>query len=277
MKTTETIFVKLGGSLITDKTRPYTPRMATIERLATEVRQALDDRPHLQLVIGHGSGSFGHWAAQPYGTRQGVFTPEQWRGYAEVAAAAARLNRIVCDAFLQAGVPVWSLQPSASARCRDGVLFAMETTPLRAALEHRLVPLLYGDVALDDRLGGTIISTEDIFAFLADLFHPVRILLLGEVPGVLSADGALIPHITPANLVTWRKVLGGSRGVDVTGGMMDKVTQMTTLVREHPQTQAYIFSGVEPGTLVRALRDPASIVGTRIAAELEGGHRRETG
>jgi len=267
MNVTETIFVKLGGSLITDKTRPYTPRLATIERLATEIRQAPDDSPHLRLVIGHGAGSFGHWAAYPYGTRQGVFTPEQWRGYAEVAAAASRLNRIVCDAFLQAGVPVWSLPPSASARCRDGVLFTMETTPLRVALEHRLVPLVYGDVALDEQRGGTIISTEDIFVFLADVLHPVRILLLGEVPGVLDASGALIPHITPANFATWRDVLGNSRGVDVTGGMMDKVTQMTTLVQQHPQSQVYILAGTEPGTLVQALRDPASIVGTCIAAE----------
>ncbi|MEA3340385.1 MAG: uridylate kinase, partial [Chloroflexota bacterium] len=85
------IFIKLGGSLITDKTRAYTVRREVVARLAEEVHRALDAAPGLRLVIGHGSGSFGHWAAKPYGTRQGVSTPEQWRGYAEVAAAAARL------------------------------------------------------------------------------------------------------------------------------------------------------------------------------------------
>jgi len=124
------VFLKLGGSLITDKTHPYTARHATIARLAGEVRQALGAAPDLILLVGHGSGSFGHWAARPYGTRQEVQTPIQWRGYAEVAAAAARLNRVVTDAFLEAGVPVLSVQPSASARCHDGILEYLDTHPI---------------------------------------------------------------------------------------------------------------------------------------------------
>ena len=120
-QSTNITFLKLGGSLITDKTRAYTAHHQVIARLADEVRQALAASPELQLLIGHGSGSFGHWAAKPHGTRQGVETPTQWRGYAEVATAAARLNRIVADAFHEAGVPILSVQPSASARCHDGV------------------------------------------------------------------------------------------------------------------------------------------------------------
>ncbi|MFN3762874.1 MAG: hypothetical protein ACK4WK_06715, partial [Anaerolineae bacterium] len=79
---TERVFLKLGGSLITDKSSPYTPRPEVIRRLAEEVREALEARPDLELVVGHGSGSFGHAAAAPYGTRQGVRTPREWRGYA---------------------------------------------------------------------------------------------------------------------------------------------------------------------------------------------------
>ena len=118
----DNVYLKLGGSLITDKTRAYTTRTEIIARLASEVQEALEAKPSLRLLVGHGSGSFGHWAAKPYGTRQGVQTPTQWRGYTLVAAAAARLNRIVTDAFLRADVPVLSVQPSASARCHDGTL-----------------------------------------------------------------------------------------------------------------------------------------------------------
>jgi len=258
------VFLKLGGSLITDKTQAYTTRREAIARLAYEVRQAIDEAPDLRLLIGHGSGSFGHWAARPYGTRQGVHIATQWHGYAEVAAAAARLNRIVTDRFLDAGVPVLSLQPSASARCDDGVLKHLDTRPIRAALDQGLVPLVYGDVALDAARGGTIISTEDIFLYLADELRPARILLLGEVPGVLDHDDALIPHITPADLPALRAVLSGSGGVDVTGGMADKVTRMVELVQRQPETSVHILSGAEPGLLVRALLDAALRVGTRI-------------
>jgi isopentenyl phosphate kinase len=228
------------------------------------------------LLIGHGSGSFGHWAARPYGTRQGVHTAAQWRGYAEVAASAARLNRIVTDAFLDAGVPVLSAQPSASARCHDYALKRLDTQPIHTALAQGLVPLVYGDVALDDVHGGTIISTEDIFLYLADELHPARILLLGEVAGVLNPDGTVISHITPTDLSTlysgrtgrsalW-EALGGSEDVDVTGGMVDKVARMVELVQRHPDTRVLVFTGTEPGLLSRVLRHTTEGVGTLITA-----------
>jgi isopentenyl phosphate kinase len=263
---TDPVLLKLGGAFITDKTRAYTARREVITRLANEVRQALDVAPDLRLLIGHGSGSFGHWAAKPHGTRQGVRTRAQWRGYAEVAAAAARLNRIVTDAFLEAGVPTLSVQPSASARCRDGTLEQLDTRPIHTALAQGLVPLIYGDVALDDVRGGTIISTEDIFFYLAGELHPSRILLLSEVDGVLGLNGKVIPRITPPDLPTLHKTLTGSRGVDVTGGMEDKVTRMVKLVQQHPQIRVHILTGAEPGLLTRTLLDATLCVGTQITA-----------
>ncbi|MGB9870581.1 MAG: isopentenyl phosphate kinase [Anaerolineae bacterium] len=263
----ERIFLKLGGSLITDKSRPYTPRPKVIRRLAGEVREALEARPDLELVIGHGSGSFGHAAAAPYGTRQGVRTPRQWRGYAEVAAAAARLNRLVTDLFLEVGVPVLSLQPSASARCRDGELVHLETAPLRDALAHGLVPLIYGDVALDDVRGGTIVSTEDLFVYLTPILAPQRILLATRVAGVLDAEGRVIPALSPADLPALRPSLRGARGVDVTGGMADKVERMASLVERCPDLTVQIFSGEVPGTLLSALLSVSETPGTRIHIE----------
>ncbi len=261
---TERVFLKLGGSLITEKSRPYTPRTEVIRRLAEEVREALEARPDLELVVGHGSGSFGHAAAAPYGTRQGVRTPREWQGYAEVAAAAARLNRIVTDLFLEAGVPVLSLQPSASARCRDGELVYLETAPLRTALDRRLVPLIYGDVALDEVRGGTIVSTEDLFVYLTPILSPRRILLATRVAGVLDAGGRVIPAMAPADLLALRPFLRGARGTDVTGGMADKVERMAALVERHPGLTVQIFSGEIPGTVSSVLTDADTPSGTRI-------------
>ncbi|KPV51929.1 uridylate kinase, partial [Kouleothrix aurantiaca] len=54
-------FVKFGGSVITDKTGQEAPDLVLIRRLAAEVRAALDAAPAgYRLIIGHGSGSFGH-------------------------------------------------------------------------------------------------------------------------------------------------------------------------------------------------------------------------
>jgi isopentenyl phosphate kinase len=264
------VFVKLGGSVITDKTRPETARPQVIARLAAEVLRALNEESasqstpgeRLRLVLGHGSGSFGHMVARRYGTRQGVHGAAAWRGFAEVGAVAARLNRLVTDLFLAAGVPVWSLQPSASARCRAGRLIALDATPVERALSHRLVPLLYGDVALDEELGGTIVSTEEIFGYLARRLYPARVILAGVVDGVYDGDplrdpsAQRIPEITSSNWSTVRSMLGGSYAVDVTGGMLAKVAEMVDLARALPGLTVQVISGERPGALEDALRNP---------------------
>jgi isopentenyl phosphate kinase len=261
----ELVFVKLGGSVITDKTEPETARLEVIDRLASEAARALDARPALRLVLGHGSGSFGHVVARQYGTRQGVHSDAEWRGFVEVATVAARLNRIVTGRFLEAGVPVWSLQPSASALCHGGNLVSLATGPIEASVELGLVPFVYGDVALDDVQGGTIISTEQIFAFLARRLCPVRLILVGAVDGVFEADPLRDPDAQPIGAISaanWEGVrdkLGGSHAVDVTGGMLTKVEEMVRLAREIEGLEVYLLSGERPGALETALCSPGEL------------------
>ena len=254
----ELVFLKLGGSLITDKAREATPRKRVIRRLAREVKRALQARPDLKLVLGHGSGSFGHFVAHRYGVHLGLGEGD-WLGYAETAAAAARLNRLVNDIFLEEGVPVLSIQPSASALCREGELIYLETRPVIKALERDLVPLVYGDVALDLARGSAIASTEHLFAYLARRLRPRRIVLAGVVEGVFSADplqdreARLLPEITPANWGEAERALSGAMGVDVTGGMLSKVRMMYELVRELPELEVWFVSGARAGVVEQAL------------------------
>ena len=266
-----TIFLKLGGSLITDKTKIEHAHKAVIRRLAREIKAALEARPALQLVLGHGSGSFGHVAAKKHGTRDGVKDRLGWLGYAEVAAAAARLNQIVTDVFVAEGVPVVSVPPSASARCEDGALTYLDTFAIRTLLENQLVPLVHGDVALDNVRGATIVSTEDVFIYLVRALQPTHILLAGEVTGVYEdseMSSAIIPVITPGNMAQYAAALGGSHGTDVTGGMMGKVQQMLDVVQQQPTLEARIFSGVPRGNVQRLLIDPETPLGTAIRNDL---------
>ena len=264
----ELVFLKLGGSLITDKSREATAREGVIRRAAREIREALEARPDLRLLVGHGSGSFGHFVARRYGLLEEG--PPNWQGYAETGAAAARLNRLVTDIFLAEGVPVVSIQPSASAHCRDGELISMATEPIELMLHHGLAPLVYGDVALDELHGCTIISTEQILAYLADHLDPARIILAGEVAGVFTADplrdqsAQLIPEISRQNFHQVEHMLAGSHGVDVTGGMLTKVRSMYALVQRRPELTVQLISGRKPGLIKRALLKPDLAEGTTI-------------
>ena len=99
--------------------------------------------------------------------------------------------------YLAAGVPAVSFSPSAAAHCRDGALQSLATAPLRAALDAGLLPLVHGDVAFDAVRGGTIVSTEEVLAYLAPHLAPSWLLLAGETDGVYDATGAIVARITP--------------------------------------------------------------------------------
>ncbi|MGC8856835.1 MAG: isopentenyl phosphate kinase [Anaerolineae bacterium] len=265
----ELIFLKLGGSLITDKARPYTPRLDVLADLALQIVTVLSRTPGLRLVLGHGSGSFGHSAAKEHGTRDGLRSESMgekyWRGFAEVGYQAALLNRYVMDALHKAGAPALSFPPSASVLASNGVVSLWETTPIRMALANGILPVVYGDVVFDEVRGGTILSTEDLFMYLARQFSPARILLAGREAGVwedFPQRTRLLPRLTPTSYEAMRRGIGNAQGVDVTGGMAAKVQQMLALVQEFPELEAQIFSAEAPGKLLRALEGEP--LGTKI-------------
>jgi isopentenyl phosphate kinase len=266
----ELVLLKLGGSVITDKTRPFTARKDVIARLGEEIAGALEKKPGLRLIVGHGSGSFGHQVAHRYQTHLGNIGPEGWRGFAETARSAAQLHRIVLDTLYEAGVPVLSVQPSASAQCHAGALMSLSTHIMNAATASQLVPVVYGDVAVDSSLGFTIISTEKIFDYLCAHLDVSRIILAGIVDGVFDGDPLKDPKakrysdIRPADWEKIQRRLGGSYATDVTGGMASKVQQMLDLVKRHSGVTASIVSGKIPGNVERWLENLSGQGGTTI-------------
>jgi isopentenyl phosphate kinase len=259
------VFLKLGGSLITDKTRPYTPRPEKLDDLAAQIAVAMQDHPDMQLILGHGSGSFGHQAASRFGTRNGVASVEAWRGLAEVWYQASALNRIVVETLHHAGLPVITLSPAASITAHEGKVSVWNLYPLTTALNQGLLPVIHGDVAFDDEQGGTILSTEDLFSHLARKLHPNLILLAGLEAGVwedFPSRTNLIKELTPQNSGKLLPNLGRSASMDVTGGMQTKVNEMLALVEEVPGLEVLIFSGEEPGNLRQALlgNTPGTII-----------------
>jgi isopentenyl phosphate kinase len=276
----ELVFLKLGGSLITDKTQPYTPRLDVIEDVALQIATTIQHQPHLRLILGHGSGSFGHVAASEYHTRDGFPRPSPlihrerdkteenyWKGFAEVWYQASALNRFVMKALHKTNVLAVALPPSANVITSDGQVSIWETTSIRMALAAGLVPVVYGDVAFDEVRGGTILSTEDLFSHLARALNPERILLAGLESAVwenFPARTRKVESITPQTYSQISAGVGKAAGADVTGGMEDKVTQMLNLIQQNPELKVQIFSGAEPDNIGRALS--GETLGTWISA-----------
>jgi len=243
--------VKLGGSLITDKNIPRYFRKSAVQHIASDIKVVTECcPPDHELIIGHGSGSFGHVEAKKYNTINGVKSSDNWLGFTKVAHAASSLSQLMLSEFIKADIPVFKFQPSASISAHDGQIQSMNIDTLNSALSHGLIPLVHGDVAFDEARGGTIVSTETIFSYLVQQLDIKRIILLGEVDGVFDSTGNVVPHITPKSIKSLKSALGGSSGVDVTGGMYQKVLDMLTLVQVNADLDIIIANGKTPNMLV---------------------------
>jgi isopentenyl phosphate kinase len=169
--TNEIVLLKLGGSLITDKDKPFTPRLDKLADLAQEIKTALDSNPELLLILGHGSGSFGHVAAKQAWHAGRRAHPRTMDGIRRSPFSGGGVEPHVMKSLIQAGVPACHF-PHRLQWFQITAKSSPQYLTIRKALDVRLLPVVQGDVAFDEALGGTILSTEDVFKFLVEKFSP---------------------------------------------------------------------------------------------------------
>ncbi len=252
----ELVFLKLGGSVITDKDVANTVRMDRLDAIASEIARALRERSEISLLLGHGSGSFGHHAANKHNTYHGVNTAAEWEGFIEVATRARELNQIVVERLQLAGIRVVPISPLSSIMTENRKIVSWDESIIQECLMKGLVPVIYGDVILDRQMGGTILSTEDLFAWLAARLHPTRVLLAGLEDGVwkdFPARSEKVDVIHPNELQRTNFEVKTSQSIDVTGGMESKVREMCALVASQPNIEVEIFSGAKPRNVYSTL------------------------
>ena len=135
------------------------------------------------------------------------------------------------------------IQPSSTVIAKRGEITSFDSRAIALALDKRLVPLIHGDIALDEMTNGKIVSTRPFFSNLVGTLQVRRIILLGEVEGVFDRKGNHYPYHY-AEFV--RRSSYGACGigcVDVTGGMRQKVETMIDIVREYPGPEVTIADG----------------------------------
>ncbi len=228
------------------------------------------------LIVGHGSGSFGHPEAQAAGLAGGAGGPglepvEDRLGIARTQAAAHELHRIVVRTLLEAGVPAWSQAPSSFLLAAGGRPRGVAPAPLAAALRRGMTPVTMGDVAMDDERCASIVSTESVFEFLAAAMPDVgfvvcRAVWLGVTDGILDLAGRRLPRIDSLTLPMARAAAGDSAALDVTGGMEHRLTAAWRLARRG--VESLIIDGRRPGLLEAVLCNPTppSDAGTLVPA-----------
>jgi len=240
--------LKLGGSVVTDKSEPETVDRGALEAAAAAIATADSDG----LVVVHGGGSFGHHHAAAHGVTDTEGTHDA-AGILAIHDAMRELNDAVVNALQGRDVPAVPIHPLSAAH-RDA---AGETTlpseQVETMLAEGFVPVLHGDVIAQSREGATILSGDEIVTLLAKQLAADRVGLCSTVPGVLDADDEIIERIDAFETVA--DVLGASDVTDVTGGMAAKVRTLLKLDTPAsifgPEDLEAFLAGERPGTLVQ--------------------------
>lgn len=260
--------VKIGGSLITDKKKPFTVRRKALDKISLEVKRAYDQLAQNDegLVVAHGAGSFAHVPAKRYQTHRGILNEESYFGLAEVAATARRLNQVVMESLLHHRVRAVAVSPLSIMTAHQHELASICDDSLRELLKLGMLPVLYGDQIIDTKIGCTVFSTEKVLATLAlhlqkKGYHIKRIIHCGQTNGVYDESGQTIPMINSRNFKDYQQALREADGADVTGGMMHKVEETLKLARQG--IPGLIIDGIVNGSLSSAISG-LEVVGTKV-------------
>lgn len=248
------ILVKAGGSAVTDKKKEFTPRMDVIEKVADQL-----SRSGKQIILIHGGGSFGHPLAKKFGLQHGFTEKSQIEGVSRTRYSMTELNQLIVSTFIKKGIHAVSVQTSACFVCEDARISLSFLEPVERFLKLGCVPVLYGDVVTDTKMGFCILSGDQIVSYLARKFNPERVIFGLEVDGLYTKDpqyrdAELIREVTFSDL----KSVGGGETGDVTKGMKGKLSEIENM----RGVEVDLINLTKEGTLLKALK--GDITGTRI-------------
>jgi isopentenyl phosphate kinase len=258
------IILKIGGSAITDKTGELAAKTEIINRLAEEIKRADLDN----LIIVHGGGSFGHPTAAKYGIKDGYKEdPTQKLGFAETHHVMTVLNGLVMDALIWHEIPAVSIAPSSCFVTESGKVKFFDETVFKSMAKMIFTPVLYGDVVFDEKMGFTILSGDQLVAYLALKYKAQKIVLGTDTDGLFDSDPKTNPDAKPFKKLSLKELkelqpkLGKAAGTDVTGGMAGKITELIPAIEAGVHVT---ITGATKGlSIYRALTDQ-SVLGTEI-------------
>ena len=258
MRKNELVILKFGGSVITDKEEPFTAKIDVIDRLAREASEYKG-----KMIIIHGGGSFGHPTAHKYKIKEGYKENHQLAGLAETHLSMQKLNTIILQRLIKYGIPAVPVPPLSIILSENGTIKKIEYGIIEKMVSMGFVPVLHGDTVLDEEIGFTIVSGDQIAAHLSVKFNATYLIFILDVDGLYTNDPHKFPNaklIKEIDVQTLKKTINafkGRRGVDVTGGIAEKVKWITYAAERG--TQVILINGNVAGRLKEVLRGGKTI------------------
>ncbi len=201
------VVFKLGGSIISDKSKDFSYRAEEVASVARAISSS-----GVAAAVVHGGGAFGHPVAKRYGLSSRS-AKDSSEGVGQTRRAMLDLNVRVCDSLLSGGLRPYTFSPFPLLEEAGG----MGAVWLRGLMARGLTPVTFGDVVLG-RKGFTIISGDTIALRLSKLLGAEMCVFVMDVDGVMGPRGLLGTLDEEA-----ASSLHLSRSADASGGMGLKV------------------------------------------------------
>jgi isopentenyl phosphate kinase len=230
--TKELTVIKLGGSLLTDKSRPYEVRKSVIESTVRELKTCMDEELIESLVVVHGVGSIGHPPVLEHKLHQGYKGPEQFIPLSKTQRIVNEFRYMLTEEFQKVGLPVNLLHPS-SMIVAEKMRFAKTSfEPLKGWLSLGMVPLLGGDLLYDTAMGFSVGSGDALAVELAKQLNAKRLIFAMDVPGIFddnphtNTDATLLKEIDIHDITQVLKGMKQIGKVDASGAMKGKLASV---------------------------------------------------
>jgi len=234
------LLIKLGGSIITNKEKPLSPRRKTIDRIIHSLKKVDES-----IIVVHGGGSYGHYWSVKYDmhTKPKRYDP---RGVSIIKNSMVELNRIILDSFLKNKLNPYCLPPT------DFVIGNKPTLKKIKQIEKianaGLIPITYGDALWYGDKKSYILSGDKIMSMIARVLRPRLTIFVLNVDGLYSdlKDKKLINEFKDEKLFIKKS------SVDVTGGMSRKVTEASKISKMG--LKVFFVNGNKPDRIVNAIK-----------------------
>ncbi|MCC7569852.1 isopentenyl phosphate kinase family protein [Candidatus Micrarchaeota archaeon] len=246
----KTIVIKLGGSVLTEKKDYKKANKKMISQLAREISKINNK---YKIILVHGAGSFGHAPVVKYKINNGIKTKKHKLGFADTHLSVSQLSNMIVEALIFHGVSAVSLTPTLLFKQNNKKVCSFNDKIVKDFLDAGYLPILYGDMVLDKKLNGSVLSGDQIMKLVSKKMKADKMVFISDVEGVY-VDGKVFPKITKSNLSSIKSHLGGSAKVDVTGGMYGKLMEImkskVSSVITNPQNLAKAVQGKKVGTSI---------------------------
>jgi len=251
----EIILLKLGGSLLTDKNKPFSLREDILENCLNQIIES-----NKLIVLIHGGGSFGHPIAKKYQISQGLndSIKDQIIGLSKTHEAMNKFNSIIINKILDKGNSAISVQPSSIFVQDFNEIIFKSIDPIEKMLDLGIMPVLYGDIILSWDSSFTILSGDQIILKLCEKIQKYKIskvIFAIEEDGIYIKDNGnkkLALKLTSKDLEDLKLAELGQK-IDVTGGIKGKLETIKEIIKLSIPVQ--IINGIKNKNIFKALNN----------------------